>query len=95
MSPTTAVTIQVPAALGQYCDGASDLSVTAPNVGAALEEIERKHPLLYRNLCDETGTVRRHLNVFVNASHIRDRDGLDTAVAPGDVVTILAAVSGG
>ena len=50
---------------------------------------------LYRNVCDETGAVRRHLNVFVNADHMRDRDGLDTTLAPGDVVTILPAVSGG
>ena len=39
--------------------------------------------------------MRRHVNLFVNASHMRDRDGLDTALAPGDVVTILPAVSGG
>ena len=95
MSPTSAVTIQVPAALRQYCDGASNVSVSAPSVRAALEELERSHPSLHRNLCDEAGTVRRHLNVFVNTSHVRDRDGLDTALAPGDVVTILAAVSGG
>lgn len=91
----TAVTIHVPAPLRQYCDGVSDVSVSAPNVRAALEELERNHTSLYRNICDETGTVRRHLNVFVNASHVRDRDGLETALAPGDVVTILAAVSGG
>ncbi len=53
------------------------------------------HPSLHRNICDETGAVRRHLNVFVNADHMRDRQGLDTALAAGDVVTILAAVSGG
>ena len=95
MSPTRAVTIEIPAALRQYCDGASDLSVSARNVRGALDELERNHPSLYGNICDETGTVRRHLNVFVNASHVRDRSGLDTALAPGDVVTILAAVSGG
>jgi molybdopterin converting factor small subunit len=95
MSPTPAVTIQVPAALGQYCDGATDLSVSAQNVRAALAELEQNHPSLYRNLCDETGTVRRHLNVFVNATHVREVGGLDAALAPGDVVTILAAVSGG
>ena len=39
--------------------------------------------------------MRRHVNLFVNADHMRDRDGLDTALAPGDVVTILPAVSGG
>ena len=90
-----AVTIQVPPALRQYCDGVSDLPVSAQSVRAVLEELEQNYPLLYRNLCDETGTVRRHLNVFVNASHVRDCRGLDTTLAPGDVVTILAAVSGG
>jgi molybdopterin converting factor small subunit len=39
--------------------------------------------------------VRRHVNVFVNKSNVREREGLDTALAPGDVVTILPAVSGG
>jgi MoaD family protein len=64
-------------------------------VRAVLEELERRYPSLYRNICDETGAVRRHVNVFVNTSHVRDRDGLDTALVPGDEVMILPAVSGG
>jgi molybdopterin converting factor small subunit len=92
---TTSVMVHVPAALREYCGGVSDLQVSAPSVRAALEELERHHPSLYRNICDETGAVRRHLNVFVNASHMRDCSGLDTALAPGDVVWILTAVSGG
>jgi len=64
-------------------------------VRAALEHIEQRHPALYRSVCDETGTVRRHVNLFVNTANVRDREGLDTALAPGDVVTILPAVSGG
>src|SRR5579864_1176857 len=90
-----AVTIQIPEALRQYCGGASALPVAAPNVRGALEALERHHPSVYRNVCDETGAVRHHLAVFVNLSHVRDRSGLDTALAPGDVVTILTAVSGG
>jgi len=39
--------------------------------------------------------VRRHVNLFVNTSHVRDREGLDTALVPGDVVWIIPAVSGG
>jgi molybdopterin converting factor small subunit len=46
-------------------------------------------------VCDETGAVRRHLNIFVNTDNIHDVDGLDTALAPGDVLSILPAVSGG
>jgi molybdopterin converting factor small subunit len=89
------VTIHVPATLRQYCGGASDLSVTAPNVRAALQELERSHPSLYSNFCDETGAIRRHVNLFVNAAHMRDCGGLDAVLASGDVITILAAVSGG
>jgi molybdopterin converting factor small subunit len=90
-----AVTVHVPSALRRYCAGAADLPVSAATVRDALAELERSHPSLYPNICDETGALRRHLNVFVNSSHVRDRDGLDSALAPGDVVTILAAVSGG
>ena len=61
----------------------------------ALEEIERLHPALYGSICDETGKVRRHINLFVNTSHVRDREGIDTVLVPGDEVTILPAVSGG
>lgn len=51
--------------------------------------------MLYVNVCDETGAVRRHINIFVNELHMRDLDGLDSALAAGDVVIILPAVSGG
>jgi sulfur-carrier protein len=71
------------------------LSLSAPSVRAALEQIERKHPALYCSICDETGTVRRHVNLFVNTSHMRDLEGLDTALVAGDMLTILPAVSGG
>lgn len=62
---------------------------------AALEALERSQSALYRNICDETGKVRRHLNVFVNSDNVRDLAGVDTPLAAGDVVTILPAVSGG
>ncbi len=89
------ITIYIPSPLRPCCQGASELSLTAPSVRAALEHIERSHPALYRSVCDETGKVRRHVNLFVNTSHIRDREGLDTALVAGDVLTILPAVSGG
>lgn len=69
--------------------------MSAPSVRAALEQLERSHPALYRSVCDETGSVRRHVNLFVNTCDVRDREGLDTVLVPGNVVTILPAVSGG
>jgi len=95
MPPTPTVTIHVPGALRPYCDGATQLSAAASTVRAVLDELERRHAPLHRNLCDETGAVRRHLNVFVNSDNVRDLQGLDTPLAPGDVVSILTSVSGG
>ena len=91
----TTVTIFVPGLLRHCCDGASELTMSATSVRAAFDQLEQRYPSLYRSVCDETGAVRRHVNVFVNAFNTRDVDGLETAVVAGDVITILPAVSGG
>ena len=95
MSGTPTVTIHVPGPLREYCAGRAELSVAAPTVRAALDQLEQSQAVLYRNVCDDTGAVRRHLNVFVNTAHIRDLNGIETPLAEGDEVTILPAVSGG
>jgi molybdopterin synthase sulfur carrier subunit len=95
MAGAMTITIYVPAALRDCCAGAAELFLSAPSVRAALGQLERSHPSLHRSVCDETGTVRRHVNLFVNTSNVRDREGLDTVLVPGDVIAILPAVSGG
>jgi molybdopterin synthase sulfur carrier subunit len=77
------------------CGGASEFPLQAPSMRDVLHQIEERYPSLYRSICYETGAVRRHVNLFVNADHIRDLQGLDTALRPGDVIAILPAVSGG
>lgn len=95
MTPISAITVQVPGLLRDCCAGATELLLTAANLRGVLEELEHHYPALHRSICDETGAVRKHVNLFVNTHHIRDRNGLDTPLASGDVVTILPAVSGG
>lgn len=92
---TETVEVFVPGPLRRYCGGTSRIRLSADTVRGTLEALERDHPSLYCNICDETGAVRRHINVFVNSDHMRDRDGLDTMVGAGDTVVILPAVSGG
>jgi molybdopterin synthase sulfur carrier subunit len=77
------VSIFIPGPLRRYCAGVKRLTTESSSVRAALDEIEHRHPALYSGICDETGAVRRHVNVFVNESHIRDRQGLETPLAPG------------
>ena len=89
------VTFHVFGVLRDYCGGVSELAVNAATVRAALDHLEETQPALYSNICDETGKVRRHLNVFVNEDNVRFLNGVETPLAPGDVVTVLPAVSGG
>src|SRR4051812_9788702 len=98
--PPTATTdarieVFLPGPLRSYCRGASMIHVSAATVRGALEDLRRDYPSLYPNICDETGAVRKHIGVFVNSDHIRELDGLESALHPGDALTILPAVSGG
>ena len=95
MATAPVVTIHLPGPLRAYSGGASRLEIAAGTVKGALEDLERSQHALYRNICDETGALRRHLNVFVNSDNIRDLHGVDTVLAAGDVLTFLPAVSGG
>ena len=95
MAQAPIVTIHLTAPLRPYSGGRSRLEIAAATVRAALETLEATQARLHGNICDETGALRRHLNVFVNADNIRDLRGLDTALAAGDVLTFLPAVSGG
>jgi molybdopterin converting factor small subunit len=95
MSAAPVITLHVVGPLRVYCGGAARISIAGGSVRAALLDLERNQAALYRNLCDETGAVRRHLNVFVNSDNVRDLEGVDTTLAAGDVLTFLPAVSGG
>lgn len=95
MTPAATITVHIPGPLRDSCAGASKLQIEATTVRNLLETLERLYPALHRSVCDDTGAVRRHINIFVNTQHMRDRSGLDTSLASGDEVTILPAVSGG
>ena len=95
MTEPPTIRVQVPSMLREGCAGASEFPLVAPRMRDVLTQIEERYPSLYRSICYETGAVRRHVNLFVNTDHIRDLQGLDTALRPGDVIAILPAVSGG
>ncbi|MEZ6062028.1 MAG: MoaD/ThiS family protein [Planctomycetaceae bacterium] len=86
---------RIPRVLQRYADGEAELSLAGETVRQVLVAVKRQHPDLYGCICDETGSVRRHVNLFVNDSFLHDRDGLETRLEPGDVVSVFQAVSGG
>jgi molybdopterin converting factor small subunit len=69
--------------------------VPGATVREVIDALERRHPGIASYLVDETGRLRRHVNVFVGDEPIVDRERLSDALAPGDKVFILQALSGG
>ena len=95
MTATGSVTVSIPSMLRHEAGGQASLLVTAGSVRAVLEQLNGDFPGLYRSVCDETGSIRQHVNLFVNESFLHEYDGLDTLLKAGDLLTIMPAVSGG
>lgn len=91
------VTMRLPAVLADLAGGRRTVTVTPapPTVGALLDSLAVDHPVLVRRIRDETGTLRRFVNVYVDGEDVRHLDGLGTAVPAGGVVQVLPSVAGG
>jgi len=88
-------TVRIPTQMRPLVDGSSTLEVDGATVGEVLRALGRTHERLGAKLFDESGSVRRFVNVYVEDEDIRFADGLDTEVAPGQTVSLLPAVAGG
>lgn len=92
---TGSATVRIPGPLRALAGGTDSVAVPAGTVRAALDELVRRHPGLSRHFRTEHGSLREHVNVFVNEEDIRYLDGEATAVAPGDTVTVVPSIAGG
>ncbi len=61
----------------------------------ALDDYFDRNPRVRAYVLDDQGAVRRHVAIFINQGLIRDRDGLSDAVADGDRIFVMQALSGG
>ena len=64
-------------------------------VGAVLEAAFAEKPKVRAYVLDDQGHVRKHIMVFVNEHQLADRADLSDAVAPGDRIFVMQALSGG
>ncbi|HTZ04716.1 MAG TPA: MoaD/ThiS family protein [Gaiellaceae bacterium] len=67
------------------------VDVDAGTVNEAIDELESRWPGLRDRLCEPGPELRRHIHVYVD----RERAGLDTPLAAGSQVEVIAAISGG
>ena len=90
-----AVKIKLPTQLRDAAGGATSVAVEGGTVGEALDGIYASHGELRSRIADDSGELRRFVNVYLKGEDIRFLDGLATPVSDGDEVTILPAVAGG
>lgn len=90
-----AVTVKVPAQLRTLTDGAAEVSIEASTVREVVAHLESQHPGMGDRLLDDTGALRRFLNVYVDDEDVRFLDGIETPVPEGSKVSIIPAVAGG
>lgn len=69
--------------------------VPGATVRELIDELERRHPGFASYVIDETGRLRRHVNLFIGEEPVRDRATLGDALAPEARVFIMQALSGG
>jgi molybdopterin converting factor small subunit len=90
-----AVTVRIPSQLRPLAGGSSEVSLEGATVAEVLKALEAAHPGFHDRLFDDSGKLRRFVNVFVAEEDIRFLDGIDTPVAEGATVSIVPAVAGG
>lgn len=89
------VTVKIPAPLRRLTEGQREVSTEAATVAECLEWLGTSYPGLKDRLCEEDGSVRRFINIYVRGEDIRFGDGLATSLREGDDVAIVPAASGG
>jgi sulfur-carrier protein len=89
------VLVRIPTPLRSLTKGAAEVQGAGDTVSDIIQDLERQYPGLRDRLVDETGELRRFINIYVNEEDIRFLEGRKTALKETDVVSIVPAIAGG
>jgi molybdopterin synthase sulfur carrier subunit len=90
-----AVRVLIPTPLQRLTDNQTEVLVEGHDVRELIGNLEAKFPGVKARLCDEQGTLRRFVNIYLNEEDIRFLKGEATPVHDGDEVSIVPAIAGG
>jgi molybdopterin converting factor small subunit len=89
------VTVRVPTILRTYTGGAAEVPASGSTLAEVLDSLDASHPGIKARVVDDTGKLRRFVNVYVGDEDVRFADGLATKVPPDTEVSVIPAVAGG
>jgi len=87
--------VVIPTPLRKFTAGAETVEVQAATVEEVLDSLDAKYPGFRASVCDETGSLRRFINIYLDGEDVRFLDNLATRVTDGAEIAIVPAISGG
>lgn len=89
------VTVRIPTPLRKLTRDHDVVQSDGSTLAACIAALDAEYPGLKERLCDETGELRRFVNIYINGEDVRFQQGMQTPLKPGDEVSIVPAVAGG
>jgi molybdopterin synthase sulfur carrier subunit len=86
--------VRIPAPLRKLTNNEEVVEVAANTVAEAIAELQTRYPGIKDRLLDESGAVRRFVNVYVNEEDIRFLQNQQTPIKSGDEISIIPAIAG-
>lgn len=90
-----AVKVRIPTPLRKLTNNEEVVEVEAGTIASAIKELQSRYPGIQERLVDESGTVRRFVNVYVNEEDIRFLQNQETPIQDGDEISVIPAIAGG
>ncbi len=87
--------VRIPTPLRRLTNGNAEVEADGATIAELIDNLESNYEGLKKRICDENGTVRRFVNIYINDEDIRFLDNADTELEPDDVVSIIPAIAGG
>lgn len=87
--------VRIPTPLRKLTNNEELVEVNADTVGGAIVELQSRYPGIKERLVDESGAIRRFVNVYVNEEDIRFLQNQETPLKNGDEISIIPAIAGG
>jgi len=90
-----AVKVIIPAPLQKLTRNQADVEANGSSIRELIDDLEKNFPGLKERICDETGKIRRFINIYVNEEDVRFLKQDNTSLKDGDEVSIIPAIAGG
>ncbi len=89
------VSVRIPTILRTYTGGSAEVATEPGTLREVIAGLDASYPGIGGRIVDETGNLRRFVNVYVGDEDVRFAEGLDTQVPAGAHVSVIPAVAGG